>query len=141
MDPKKENVDLSKYRNWTLSQEFEIPGGVDTTYWCTFFKAPNLTEKRHIVGFDVHLRDQLSEKYTHHVDVYKCTTPKGVDPDSYFQPHIGPGYDCYHTPLETRWPRDDCQLFEFQWSIGGQITMFDEKLGVPSEGLGCQSTT
>jgi hypothetical protein len=71
-------------------------------------------------------------KHTHHVDLYKCTAPPGVDPATFFEPHLGSGYDCYHT--SNYFPLEHCSLFEFQWSVGGKVTVFPEKVGVPIEG-------
>ena len=98
-------------------------------------------------------RPDLYQRHVHHADLYRCVAPPGEDPDEFFAPFLGDGYDCNYSPVP--FPFDHCGLFEFQWTIGGkvknspfstreistggkfecehcvQITLFPDDLGMP----------
>lgn len=77
----------------------------------------------------MHFETEASKKHTHHSDFYRCKAPPGKNAEEIFGKHLGIGYDCYH---DTRaFPREYCEQFEFQWSIGGKATLFPENIGSP----------
>jgi len=73
--------------------------------------------------------NEVSKRHTHHSDFFRCKAPKGVKAEEYFSKYLDTTYDCYKDHRE--FPVDNCQMFEFQWSIGGKITLFPENVGSP----------
>ncbi len=61
-----------------------------------------------------------NKRHLHHADLYRCTAPSGVNADDFFAPYLGDGYDCNYSPIP--FPYSSCGTFEFQWTIGGQVS-------------------
>jgi hypothetical protein len=130
LDPPMVPVDTSKYDNWTIEMNIEMPAK-KTSYWCSIHKT-NYSETRHIVGFRTRLDGPASLKHTHHLGVYKCVAPPGADPHELFGKHVGGGgADCYPPPEEHVIPNQYCRGLIFGWAVAGKPMWLPEHVGLP----------
>ncbi|CAL8133761.1 unnamed protein product [Orchesella dallaii] len=130
--PNNDNFNPDDYLKWDLETEIEMPSE-DTTYWCSFKKAPELNSTHHIIAFEPILTNELAMNYTHHFIIYKCTPPKGQNEEDFFGPHLNhPGENCYLPDDQQSLPIKYCMSqYVYVWSKGGKRMIFPEGVGYP----------
>ncbi|CAL8092490.1 unnamed protein product [Orchesella dallaii] len=123
----------SSTRIFDMSTTREIPAQ-DTVYWCSFHKAPT-TSKHHIIGFNTVFPTERDETHVHHLLLYRCHPPPGVDPATLFDTRSDGG-ECYFirdpNPLNTQYCTEDVHLY----AVGGRPTFFPEHVGMPLSASG-----
>ncbi|KAI5755973.1 hypothetical protein M8J77_021060 [Diaphorina citri] len=114
---------------WEIRQEnVEVPENTDTLYWCKIFKAPSITTKHQIVGFEPIL-EKAKSGGVHHMVLYECTTEPSLM-ERYVKHH---GHVCYSSKIPPEW--DSCVTPVVSWAIGSTgrsslailVTLFDGK--------------
>ncbi|XP_035715456.1 DBH-like monooxygenase protein 1 homolog [Folsomia candida] len=118
----KKSIKSGKQNKLSKSPEMRL-------FMCSFFQGPKTRWKNHIVGFGMHIDHAENKGHVFDAGLYRCTAPDGVNPDEFFAPFLGNGYDCNYSPVP--FPSENCGTFEFQWTIGGKITLFPDNLGLP----------
>ncbi|CAL8068080.1 unnamed protein product [Orchesella dallaii] len=103
----------------------------DTLYWCSFHKVPTTT-KQHAVGFSTIIPNPDDRPHIHHLVIYRCYAPPGMDPDEFFgEAAASEGSECYllsrPNPLPTQYCREGIQT----WAVGGRPYFFPEHVGLP----------
>ena len=102
-----------------------------TTYWCTMHKGVSAI-KRHAVAFGTRLESANSLQHTHHLTMYRCKAPAGVDPDALFGPLVGTeGGECFVPVEEQVIPIDLCRDIMYVWAVGGNRMIFPHNVGYP----------
>jgi hypothetical protein len=132
LDPPMPEADLTKLEKWNVHRNMTMPP-VDTSYWCTTHKMPKFEGKHHVVAFGVHLPSQEALKHTHHLTVFKCTTPEGADPAEFFEPFVGAGGECWSSDAV---PNQYCSNILYVWAVGGKPMIFPDNIGYPINELG-----
>ncbi|KAK3762286.1 hypothetical protein RRG08_037936 [Elysia crispata] len=97
----------------------------DTTYWCTFWKLPDLGGKHHMIRYEPIIQPG-SENLLHHLVLHYCTGTAG---DSDYFPS---SFNCYqNVPSAARNCRSSALL---GWAVGGKTFNYPKDVGYPFGG-------
>ncbi|CAD5118872.1 DgyrCDS7544 [Dimorphilus gyrociliatus] len=96
----------------------------ETTYWCVVKKLPNMSEKHHIIQFGGKITP-TSEGVVHHMEVFHCDAPPGVEIPHYEGKCIKEGRP---KGLES------CRNVIGAWAMGAQPLTYPEEAGYPVGG-------
>ncbi|CAL8110024.1 unnamed protein product [Orchesella dallaii] len=132
--PDQDDFNPGEHLEWDIETEIEMPAH-DTTYWCSFHKAPLLNDTHHIIAFQPLVENELAVNHTHHFAIYKCSVPEGQNPEDIFEPYLSskhPGADCYLSAEQQKLPVFNCLgQYVFVWNKGGKGMIFPEGVGYP----------
>lgn len=65
---------------------------------------------------------ELSRNHVHHLLLYRCSVPEGVDAVSLFEgPARGEGSECYFTTMPNPLPVRYCRETIHTWAVGGKV--------------------
>ncbi|CAG0900730.1 unnamed protein product [Darwinula stevensoni] len=111
-------------KKWLVTSNMTIPK-VDTTYWCSIHKTPEVNVTHHIIGYEPYL-DPRSEDYVHHLILYACSIPKELEAkfDSWARQD---GVLCYGPDHPREWMR--CRLALIGWAVGGEGETYPKNVG------------
>lgn len=121
-------------KHWDIRMDKYIVPQVDTNYQCKIFKLPALTKKHHVIAHRPLLTTE-SEKYVHHINVYKCHVPEGLGKSTsqVFEQYLThPGADCYASDTPGTW-KQYCMAFIVAFAIGSEGDILPDYLGDPVE--------
>ncbi|CAL8084958.1 unnamed protein product [Orchesella dallaii] len=106
----------------------------ETTYWCSFHKTPTRS-KHHIIGFKTNFPTERDRRHVHHLLVYRCHPPPGVNPATLFDTE-SEGGECYFirdpNPMNTQYCTEDIHVF----AVGARPSFFPEHVGIPMSASG-----
>ncbi|XP_073844167.1 MOXD1 homolog 1 [Musca autumnalis] len=125
-------------QKWDVTvQNVTIDSSMDTLYWCKIVKAPSLTEKHHIIGYEALLTraSVSSQPLVHHMTLFECSTKSypGSDPASWDVWVKSSGAVCNSNLLTPRdW--DACITPVAVWSIGSTGQFLPPHVGIPVGG-------
>ncbi|CAG0895153.1 unnamed protein product [Darwinula stevensoni] len=129
LDPQNGDIpDEPGVKEWELRNDIIIPP-IDTTYWCSVFKAPPVDRKHHIIGYQPWIMEG-NEAYLHHFVVATCTVNE--DEETTFEqfmqdyPH---GVSCFDYSINL--PIQKCQNVLMAWAVGGVGENYPEQTGFP----------
>uniref|UniRef100_A0A8D8VXJ3 MOXD1 homolog 1 n=1 Tax=Cacopsylla melanoneura TaxID=428564 RepID=A0A8D8VXJ3_9HEMI len=115
-------------KSWEIRQEnVEVPENTDTLYWCKIFKAPSITTKHQIIGFEPIL-EKAKAGGVHHMVLYECTTQPSLL-ERYIKHH---GHVCYSSKIPPEW--DSCVTPVVSWAIGSTGEFLPSHVGLPLQG-------
>ncbi|XP_037953331.1 MOXD1 homolog 1 [Teleopsis dalmanni] len=123
---------------WDVTvQNVTIDESMDTLYWCKIIRAPILTEKHHIIGYEALLTRESSkaQPMVHHMTLFECSTRSypGSDPLSWDVWAKSAGAVCNSNLLTPRdW--DACITPIAVWSIGSTGQFLPPHVGIPFGG-------
>lgn len=111
----------------------------DTIYWCKIFKAPNLDQKHHIIGFEPILtKDILTKKSTvHHMTLFECSEPsfeKNTKDLDLWTKSKGVVCNSNDSNIFSAYNWDSCITPVASWGIGGSSQYLPEHVGIPFGG-------
>ncbi|KAJ1521461.1 hypothetical protein ONE63_003129 [Megalurothrips usitatus] len=113
---------------WDVRQEeFIVPDNMDTVYWCRIFKAPGLTRKHHMLGYEPIISPE-SVRHVHHMLLYECA-PKSRQIPLLQKAASERGAACYSPAMPPEW--DSCLTPVVAWAVGSQGEFFPEHVGIP----------
>lgn len=99
----------------------------DTTYWCTFWKLPQLDGKHHMIRYEPIIQAG-NEQLVHHLVLHYCT---GNAADSAYSPSA---FQCYRG---APWVANNCRTNTFlAWAVGGKVFNFPSDVGYSFGGPG-----
>ncbi|KNC32203.1 MOXD1-like protein 1, partial [Lucilia cuprina] len=125
-------------QKWDVTvQNVTIDASMDTLYWCKIIKAPALSEKHHIIGYEALLTREsgASQPLVHHMTLFECSTKSypGSDPASWDVWVKSSGAVCNSNLLTPRdW--DACITPVAVWSIGSSGQFLPPHVGIPVGG-------
>ncbi|CAL1295085.1 unnamed protein product [Larinioides sclopetarius] len=124
------NIDKSSLSHWdVLSPNFTLDSSFQTMYWCKIHKAPELTEKHHIVLVEP-LIQEGNEAFVHHLLLYECV---GANRKEY-EPHLDQyGHQCHRSNMPDAMKK--CEGVSLAWGIGGDDLLLPEDVGLPLESI------
>ncbi|XP_036334198.1 MOXD1 homolog 1-like, partial [Rhagoletis pomonella] len=120
---KESNIDTHK---WDVTvQNVTIESNMDTLYWCKIIRAPTLSEKHHIIGYEALLsrESNTNKPLVHHMTLFECSTKSypGSDPLSWEVWVKSSGAVC-NSNLLTPHDWDSCITPVAVWTIGSTGT-------------------
>ncbi|CAL8068679.1 unnamed protein product [Orchesella dallaii] len=114
---------------FNMTTTFQIPER-ETTYWCTWHRAPTNT-KQHIIGFDTAFPTDQDRQHVHHLLIHRCHAPPGIDPDDLFEgPSNTGGSECYYYDTPNPLPLQYCRETMHVWGVGGRPFFFPDHVGL-----------
>ncbi|KAF8796056.1 DBH-like monooxygenase protein 1-like [Argiope bruennichi] len=121
-------IDKSSLAHWdVLSPNFTLDSTSQTMYWCKIHKAPELSEKHHIVLVEP-LIQKGNEAFVHHLLLYECV---GANRKEY-EPHTDQyGHQCHRANMPDAMKK--CEGVSLAWGIGGEDLILPEDVGLPLE--------
>ncbi|XP_021960173.1 DBH-like monooxygenase protein 2 homolog [Folsomia candida] len=129
-------LELDALSKWEIMVDMVMPSS-DTTYWCSFHKAPVVMTKHHVVAFDALLDGLDAIAHTHHFILKNCYVPRGSNKtlDQVFRNYtVDTGFmgaHCYNLAAIVPTPEFYCAQYLFVWAKGGKIMTFPENVGYP----------
>ncbi|GFU45377.1 DBH-like monooxygenase protein 1 [Nephila pilipes] len=121
-------IDKSTLTYWdVLSPNFTIPSNSSTMYWCKIYKAPDLSEKNHVVLVEP-LIQEGNEAFVHHILMYECVGGDPKEYDSYVDFY---GHECHHPNMPDAMA--NCEGVFLAWGVGGEDIVLPEHVGLPLE--------
>nr|XP_036230713.1 MOXD1 homolog 1 [Bactrocera oleae] len=132
---KEANPDTHK---WDVTvQNVTIEPSMDTLYWCKIIRAPTLSEKHHIIGYEALLsrESNTNQPLVHHMTLFECTTKSypGSDPHSWEVWVKSSGAVC-NSNLLTPHDWDSCITPVAVLSIGSTGQFLPQHVGIPVGG-------
>ncbi|CAG0897729.1 unnamed protein product [Darwinula stevensoni] len=130
--PLGEIPDDPSIKEWIVSSEMVIPE-VDTTYWCTIQKTPEVDVTHHIIGYKPYVKPG-NEKYVHHLLLFSCSVPDElVDMFNSWSEHSG--VLCFGPDHPPEWYL--CRSTLLAWAVGGEGETYPENVGyvMPEGGM------
>ncbi|CAL8076546.1 unnamed protein product [Orchesella dallaii] len=103
----------------------------DYIYWCSFHKVPTKT-KQHVIGFDVVFPTEQDRRHVHHLVLYRCFAPPGVEAETMFEGLArSGGNECYVTVEPDTVGARYCGEVIYSWAVGGKAIFFPDHVGLP----------
>ncbi|XP_036334725.1 MOXD1 homolog 1-like [Rhagoletis pomonella] len=132
---KESNIDTHK---WDVTvQNVTIESNMDTLYWCKIIRAPTLSEKHHIIGYEALLsrESNTNKPLVHHMTLFECSTKSypGSDPLSWEVWVKSSGAVC-NSNLLTPHDWDSCITPVAVWTIGSTGQFLPHHVGIPVGG-------
>ncbi|XP_021953168.2 DBH-like monooxygenase protein 1 [Folsomia candida] len=134
--PPTPELELNGLDKFEMVLNMEMPP-FETTYWCSYYKAPTLLSKHHVVAFDALLDGLASIKHTHHFIVSTCfvssDSTETLD-DVLGNYTVESGYlggHCWDPEPAVPRPRVRCDQELFVWAKGGKMMTFPKNVGYP----------
>ncbi|GIY34652.1 DBH-like monooxygenase protein 1 homolog [Caerostris darwini] len=123
-----QEVDKSTLSHWdVLSPNFSIPSSETTMYWCKIYKAPDLSQKHHVVLMEP-LIQEGNERFVHHILLYECVGGVAEVYDPHLDQH---GHECHRPNMPDAMKK--CEGIFLAWAVGGENLVLPEDVGLPLE--------
>ncbi|XP_013180153.1 PREDICTED: MOXD1 homolog 1-like [Papilio xuthus] len=117
-------------------RDLKIPHVMATLFWCKIFKAPELSKKHHMVGYEPIIDSRpikngrpMLEKNSlspvHHMVLYECAE----DPDDYAWNEWSKGDGYYGPNKPSEWAI--CATPVAAWAMGSKGEFLPENVGIP----------
>ncbi len=122
----------NEVKHWDLvANNMLLPGDDHTHYWCSIFKAPSLTSKHHMIGFEPIIQAG-HESYVHHMVLYECHFNRDESLKRNFDSRAasGVGERCYSPNMPAEWTH--CLATNtWAWAVGSQGETLPGHVGIP----------
>jgi len=111
----------------------------DTVYWCKIFKAPDLIQKHHIIGFEpIITKDIYTKKSTvHHMTLFECTErafEKNTKDLDLWTKSKGVVCNSNDSNIFSAYNWDSCITPVASWGVGGTSQYLPPHVGIPFGG-------
>lgn len=128
----REAVGRPDMKVWSIENNIDLPAQ-DTMYWCTMHRAPSLSRKHHVVGFDARLRSADTVRHVHHLLIHKCIPPRDISARAMFERWVGHrGQQCFMVKAPTGpMPTEYCTEFHHVWVVGSRPFFIPPQVGTP----------
>ncbi|CAL8132127.1 unnamed protein product [Orchesella dallaii] len=138
--PRNERGEVVRLENENIeggTKVFNITGRMErvpiqeTTYWCNYHRVPTKS-KQHIIGFNPVLPTESDTRHIHHLILYRCYAPAGMNPETFYEGHTrNGGHECYINAEPETMAATYCSEVLYAWAVGGRAIFLPEHVGLP----------
>ncbi|ROT62616.1 dopamine beta hydroxylase [Penaeus vannamei] len=103
-----------------------VSGEVHTVYWCQMFKAPPLSRKAHVIGYEP-IIEEKNRELVHHILLYECHLPES---ERHYEKWLEvEGQQCFTPNMPLSWA--NCRSPLVGWAVGNEGEVFPDHVGLP----------